>query len=701
MPWIRRPSWPGAPQLARTPAASRADPAFLDPTGSTAIDLHIHPTNTSVVEANGAAMVAVTDDFDGQLRSSFTPTDIGADAGNFTGLDLSGPAISYTALTNTTSTTDRSLSTSISDPSGVPTSGAGLPVLYFRKGTSGAYSASQCVFVSGSTYTCTFTYASVGGVTTGDTIQYFVAAQDGVPNVSVNPSGGAGGFTANPPAASTPPTTPSSYQVQGALSGSKTVCASGCDYTTLTGATGAFNAVNNSVLTGNLDLQIAGDLVAGETGAVGLNAMAEEPSGSNFALRIYPTGAPRAITSTTAPTAGFIRLNAADRVTIDGSLNGSGTDRSLTVSTVATGTGVGVIWLQNNGTDGASSNTVKNVNVVGNTNATTAVGIGSGSSTVGSISTAANNNNTFQNNNVQKVRFGIAALGASAAVKNTGTVITQNVMTGTGTSSIAQGAITVVFDNGVQITDNRIDGMNSALSADVYGITAGFFAIDSATFTGSEVTNAVIARNFIGQVAQTGTFSAAGIAVASAASGTTLIANNVISGVGCNATTPDFGAGIFLGGGAGSTTQVYFNSVSMTGTFTGGTFPNFALAIGGSDPVVDVKDNALYNTITNGGGASASIGTAASTFVNLTSNYNDLFGSGTAYRVGRTAVWDYRQRPHHARELQAATSKDANSISANPLFNSLTNLQPQTGSPLVARARRSASNRYPRRGPAA
>ncbi len=634
---------------------------------------------------SGGANVGVTTDIDGDARSA-TP-DIGADEFAGVAVDLTPPAITYTAFGNTTTTTNRTLSVTVTDLNGVPTSGTGLPVIYFRKGTSGAYANTQCSFVSGSSYTCVIDYSLVtgGSVTTGDTVQYYVAAQDNNNNVTTNPSAGASGFTANPPAASTPPTTPSSYLVAVAVSGIRTVCASGCDFVTLTATGGAFDALNNRVFTSNVELQIAGDLTAGETGAVGLSPIVEEPSGSNFTLKIYPTGVPRTITSTTAPTAGFIRLNAADRVTIDGSLNGTGTNRNLTVSTVATGTGVGVIWMQNNGTDGATGNTVKNVNVLGNSNATTLVGVGSGSSTVGSISTAPNNNNTFQNNSIQKVQFGITSLGASAVAKNTGTVITQNVLTGTGTNSISVAGIISAFEDGVQITDNRIDGMNSALSADVFAISAGFFGISSTTFTGNEVTNAVIARNVIGQVTQTNTFSAVGIAVASASSGTTLIANNSIYGVGANGTSPDFGAGIYLGGGAGSTTQVYFNSVSMTGTFTGGALPNFALAIGGSDPVVDARDNALYNTITNGGGASASIGTAASTFLNLTSNYNDLFGSGTAYRVGRTGGLGVTATDRTTlANWQTATSKDANSISANPLFNSLTNLQPQTGSPLVA-----------------
>jgi len=61
-----------------------SDPRFLTPNGSVStIDLHINPLLPSVIDGNGFNIASVTDDFDGQLRSGFTPTDIGADAGDY------------------------------------------------------------------------------------------------------------------------------------------------------------------------------------------------------------------------------------------------------------------------------------------------------------------------------------------------------------------------------------------------------------------------------------------------------------------------------------------------------------------------------------------------------------------------------------------------------------------------------------------
>jgi len=679
-----------------------SDPQFLTPNGTSAtVDLHINPSVTTVVEGNGLAIAGITDDFDGQTRASLTPTDIGADAGNFTGVDLTPPVITYTALANATNTTSRTLSISVTDASGVPTTGVGLPVLYYRKGVAGAYSSAQCTSTGGSNYDCVFTYSVLGGVVAGNTIQYYVAAQDSAatPNVTTNPSTGASGFTANPPAASTPTTAPNSFLIATAFTGTKTVCASGCDFTTLTGATGIFNGINSGVATGNINIEIAGDLIAGEDGSVALNPLAEEPAGSNFTVKIYPTGVPRLITSTTLPTGGFIRLNGADRVTIDGSIGGTGTDRSLTITEANTGTTSAVVWLQTNVADGATSNTIKNLNVVGNSNITTLIGIGMGSSTVGLASLGTgNNSNTIQNNNISKTQYGIYSQGASAAAKNTGNAINQNLINTVSPNNVQIGGIMVGFENAITISQNNIAGMNRGSS--VFGIAAGFVTSDfsASTFTGNEVTNATITKNVVDNLTSTSTtgFSGVGIAYASAATGTTQISNNAISRVSDLATSPDFNAGIYVGGGAGSL-QIYYNSVWLSGNRgTTASMPSYALAIGGATPTVDVRNNALENTSvsTNAAGKSYAIGLAYTStlgnYANLTSNNNDFFTSGASSfftKVGGLTTSGTDKTTLAAWNTETGrdnpSSPPNTSLSSDPVFNSTSDLRPQTGSPLV------------------
>ncbi len=207
----------------RDASAFSENVAFVN-TVTTPFDLHVNTSVASQTESGGVPVstpIAVTDDFDGNVRNISTP-DVGADEFAGIGLDLSAPLIVYTALQNTSSTGSRTLVANVTDASGVPTTAPGWPNLYWKINTSGTYTAVTPTSVVGSDYT----YGFGSGVATGDTVFYYMVAQDNatVPNVGSFPSVGAGGFTPNPPAAATPPTTPSSYVItQTGLSGTYTV----------------------------------------------------------------------------------------------------------------------------------------------------------------------------------------------------------------------------------------------------------------------------------------------------------------------------------------------------------------------------------------------------------------------------------------------------------------------------------------------
>src|SRR5207244_300555 len=134
-----------------------------------------------------------------------------------------------------------------------------------------------------------------------------------------------------------------------------------------------------------------------------------------------------------------------------------------------------------------------------------------------------------------------------------------------------------------------------------------------------------------------------------------------------------------------STTQVYFNSVSMTGSRNAASFPSYAMAIGGTNPIVDLQDNIFLNTQTStSAGKMYAIGTASSTFSNLTSNCNDLFVSGTSTFVGQTGGLGTTGTDRAAlSNWQSTTGKDGNSIPTNPSFTSTTDLHVSSSSPVV------------------
>lgn len=76
------------------------DPEFINATGNaTTLDLHIKTVVSTIVEGRGITVGSVTTDFDGQTRSTLTPVDLGADAGNFIASD--GCPLNWTGATNT------------------------------------------------------------------------------------------------------------------------------------------------------------------------------------------------------------------------------------------------------------------------------------------------------------------------------------------------------------------------------------------------------------------------------------------------------------------------------------------------------------------------------------------------------------------------------------------------------------------------
>ena len=197
-------------------------PPFINTT-TKPYNLHMNTTVPTQVEKGGLPVTtpfAITTDFDGELRSGTTP-DIGADEFDGLSVDLTPPTIEYTAFGNTSSFSARTLTATITDASGLPTAGIGLPVLYWRI-NSGTILGITAVYVSGDEYQ--FTFGS--GVAIGDTVSYYICAQDNAttPNVGAVPSSGASGFFANPPAISIPPTNPSFYLITDLpLSGTYTV----------------------------------------------------------------------------------------------------------------------------------------------------------------------------------------------------------------------------------------------------------------------------------------------------------------------------------------------------------------------------------------------------------------------------------------------------------------------------------------------
>ena len=661
------------------------NPPFLSTTGSSGDFLHVSTVTPTQVEGGGTPVTGITDDYDGDTRNVGTP-DIGAD--EFTGIpiDMVGPNITYTPLLNTGLTTNRVLSATITDASGVA-GGGFAPRIYFRK-NAGSYVSTQCGAPTGNVYPCTIDNSLVGGVVATDVIDYFVVAQDTLGNVSANPGGGFSATDVNN--VTTPPTTPNTYTITGTISGTKTVGAGG-DYATLTAAVAA---LNNNEINGPVTLSLT-DASYMEAVPFTINANAGSSASNTVTIKPAAGVSP---TISGSSTSCIINFNGADYMTIDGSNAVGGTSRDLTITNTSTGTSSAVVCMTSLGAGaGATNDTVKNTNLIGSTlTATngTLFGVFSGSSTISTSSNGPDNDtNTVQNNNITKTQIGIYSGGENAANKNVGTVISQNVMNAPSPNNLNNGGIYIRFDSGATISQNDISVLRhngtAGQTGTAFGIALGVIPSNTfSAFTGSDVTGATVARNRVGPVTQLHVtcYSVFGIVVNSFTSGTTLVANNMVSEVVAASTASDFSAGILAGGGTGSTTEVYFNSVSMTGSRNSADYPSYGLAINTGDPIVNVRNNAFVNTQTSTDiGLMYAIGTGSDTFANFTSNYNDFFASGAGTFVGRTGGLGPLLGTDHATlaNWQAAVADDANSQSIDPLFVSTSDLHLQGASPIL------------------
>ena len=341
--YLTMPNWKAASGIDANSISSPL--SFVNAAGDkNNVNLRLDTLVATPTEAYGVA-VAVTGadvDFDGQTRSTLTPVDLGAHAGNFTPSDIAAPVITYTALINTLDTSNRTISVTITDATGVYTTGANRPRIYYKKMAVGTWFSDAGVLSAGSasngTWQFTISSATLGGLLGDDSVYYYVVAQDSTAfNTLGSFPGGVEGTDVN---SITVTPTPLSYKITPILSGTLLVGA-GQTFTTLTGVNGMFNYLNTAALNGDITIQITSDIE--ETGLIGLNQLAETGVGG-YKVRIVPSvdslrSITGNITTVATPTSALIRINGADRVTIDGSYNGSGRylrfmNRNLSTATI-------------------------------------------------------------------------------------------------------------------------------------------------------------------------------------------------------------------------------------------------------------------------------------------------------------------------------------------------------------------------------
>jgi len=214
--------------------------------------LRLDPTVATQTEGGAISITGLVDDYTsngtrtgypktGQVYGGGAAPDMGAFEDDLAPADFTGPNISFTPLANTIDLNPVTLNVSIKDPSGVPNSGLGMPVLYYKNQTATSYSSVQGIAQGNNVFSFTF-----GGGNVGDAISYYIVAQDNVGNLSAMPSAGIGALTATPPVAATPPTSTSSYFILNTFAGNVRIGGTvagptaGCDYVSINEAMSDF-----------------------------------------------------------------------------------------------------------------------------------------------------------------------------------------------------------------------------------------------------------------------------------------------------------------------------------------------------------------------------------------------------------------------------------------------------------------------------
>ncbi|MBK9336185.1 MAG: HYR domain-containing protein [Lewinellaceae bacterium] len=673
-----------------TPADANSvteSPSFLSTSGASLDFLHINSVVPTQVESSAIYISSITGDYSGDIRAANAgymgvgvAPDIGADEGDFTLLDISGPAISYTPLFNTCSINDVTInSVSITDATGIPLAGSLRPRIYYRK-NAGSWFSQPGIFVSGTANNSLWQFvilvADIGGLSIGDDLYYYVVAQDTTTPININ-SFPTGVLASDVNTITNPPANPFVFQAVGTLNGEYIVGTGGA-FSTLTEAVAAFNT---NCLGGPVVFSLQDASYPSETFpiVIGTNPF----SNATNTLTIRP-GPGNTATINGSSSTSILEFNGADWVVIDGSNSGS-TDRNLNIENTSIANNTAAIWIKSIGNgQGATNNTIKNINIksgeIGSTVSINTFGIHIGGTAIANTAIGSDNDNLIiQNNNISKARYGIYARAASLANAIDGLQIIENeIGSDEPAKYVTFRGLDIAYATAPVVSRNTIFNIKQALSA-----------TNSAMDFGSGVNDAQITRNNIRGVYSESTagWGAYGIHFSSTTSvNNNLIANNFISDirtVNYSSGNTTFNAfGIRLAGG--TNTKIYSNSVNLFGdiTIVSGTptQPTSANLLIASNTVtgLEIRNNIFRNAMTflSGSPKIYNIWSSVVGYTFLAIDNNDYYGTNappgnsTVYHIGRIGTTDYTSLTN----WKNYTGQDINSLGVPPIFVSETDL---------------------------
>lgn len=415
------------------------------------------------------------------------------------------PSISFTPV-NCTKTAPVSLNAAITDNDGVNVSPGHKPRLYYKKITeSNVLAASNDNLSSGwkfveasnaaSPFTFDFDFTKLtSSLTKNDSIQYFVVAEDvngevnwsGV-NFSVAPTGvdlSVAQFPVSDVA--------NFFRTIKTYSGNLTIdplgVANDTNFLSLTKNNGLFDAINQGALAGNISITIRNSSF-NENGLHALNEWIEYngcilKDTVSYRMKIKPFTVGIEIKGESADA--IIKLNGADRFTIDGRVSTTSSIRALTIKNDSSANNSAVIHLISNGTNnGCEYDTIRYCNIScgapQNTTSYSTFGIYANKSldTPWLNEGWGNNFNSFEKNLIQRARYGIAIAGDSAELNQANSILFNTIgPDDVGIDAIGAIGIAIANQQNTIVRGNEVkyvggDLLNIADTADRVGIYLG------------------------------------------------------------------------------------------------------------------------------------------------------------------------------------------------------------------------------------
>ncbi|MES2559087.1 MAG: T9SS type A sorting domain-containing protein [Bacteroidota bacterium] len=297
------------------------NPAFNAGITNGAATINFTLTATTPAATAAIPLAYITSDQGGNTRSA-TPAigsyDIGLSALT-AATDIYNPVFTIAPLGNRAPANTAVNAVVVTDiGTGVPTSGATAPKLWYRNSTTASTWASVApTSFTGTgnnvTFVYNFNWTAIGGTPiVNDRIKYYFVAADAATSANIWYSN----YSAIDPihstvaAQTTAPLSADSFLVVAALPATLNIPA---DYPSLTGVGGLFNAINNAALSANTTVTITADI--NETG---LNELRNDGLGG-FKLTIQPDATPRTLWGNS--TTSMLRFNGVTKVVIDGGLS--------------------------------------------------------------------------------------------------------------------------------------------------------------------------------------------------------------------------------------------------------------------------------------------------------------------------------------------------------------------------------------------